>query len=109
MTFTPNKYCLDRACEFQSIHAHYEHPKDALGDDVKVALTTSALEDLKTSMGRRCHNCARYLIPTDGDHTFCDDCWDMLMVHEFSGFNVDRCEECSEPMDARIHQTENEI
>jgi hypothetical protein len=104
-TMTARTLCLDRACEFQSVHAHYAHNKDTPMNEVYEATINPDLERMRDSRGRRCHNCSRYLIPTDGDHTFCDDCWDQLMSHPFEGDSEGNyCAECDEPKDARIHQ-----
>lgn len=65
-----------------------------------------SLEQLKVERGGKCHNCRRFLRPDDEDHTFCNECWQLLMQHEF--YASDRsapelCDGCDEDKDDPIH------
>ena len=97
--------CLDRACEYQEIYPHYAHVKDADFLSIEIATTgiNKDLESLKAERGRRCINCARWLIPTDGDHSFCNDCWDEMMKHQFIDYGDGRCENCGERKWNKMH------
>lgn len=97
--------CLDRACMWQEMGPHYAHLKDAdfLSIIIDVAKANTDLEHLKANHGRRCAQCSRLLIPTDEDHSFCEDCWGYLMEHEFDEDKDKLCAWCGEPKENKMH------
>jgi len=72
-----NEICIDRECVLQPMGVHYTKNEwvffESALDDPRV---NKNLEELKNSRGRKCYDCRHYLIYTDGDHSFCNDCWD---------------------------------
>ena len=92
------KICLDRACQWQEIGPHFALNIDADFFQINIAmqLATREIESLKAAHGRRCMECRRLLIPTDQDHSFCEDCWALLMYHEFEEHPDGTCAWCGE-------------
>lgn len=101
----PEEFCLDRACMGQEGGAHYIHHKDDLNYRfVPLAdpRLKKHLEEAKYYRGMRCWECTRFLIPTDDDHSFCEDCWLKLMIHEYVGDDF-ICEDCGEKRAHEYH------
>lgn len=95
--------CVNRECVLQPMGPHYTENEwilfNSAMDDPRL---NRNLEELKNARGRRCVDCKQPLLPTDKDHSFCEDCWDRNMQHEFMGL-ADTCSDCGEEEDHRIH------
>lgn len=63
------------------------------------------LEQMKAERGGKCYNCRRFLRPDDQDHSFCNECWQLMVQHEYledAAFGPD-CSICGEPKDNPLH------
>jgi hypothetical protein len=76
------KLCLNRDCVFAPQGIHIEHAGIVIHrfesihiDQLNHPEFNWSLESLKRQRGNRCVQCTRYLIPTDKDYAFCNDCW----------------------------------
>jgi hypothetical protein len=98
--------CLDRECKWQHFSAHYAHTNPSEFVPFIGSEKFQRLEQLKTERGRTCWNCGQQLIPTDSDHSYCDNCWEMMLAHPYleEEDNPDICKSCKEPKDHKMHK-----
>jgi DNA-directed RNA polymerase subunit M/transcription elongation factor TFIIS len=57
--------------------------------------------------GRRsnCLECGNPLTEKDEDHSFCNNCWNLLMAHPFDGKDKnDLCRDCGEAFQNEMHK-----
>lgn len=105
-----NEICVNRSCSEQYKGPHYVGTDIPAENDPRL---NPALEALKKSRGGTCWSCRRYLIYTDGDHSFCEDCWNAMNNHMFQSVFDDEisaeCGECGEEYDHKIHSQKQVI
>jgi hypothetical protein len=66
-------------------------------------LDVSSLEDSKRERGGKCLNCGINIMdPIHKDHSFCNDCWILLLKHPYS-LEDGGCAYCDEPEDHPFH------
>lgn len=72
----------------------------------------SPLEVLKAEHGGKCNNCRRHLRPDDEDYFLCNECWQLMLQHEFVAPELDplddripllECQTCGEAPNDPLH------